>query len=182
MTQAAHALMPVLPKPLRKKTINIMYLFANGLTPERIAELTGVDETRVRRILESQRGRVEAAQMAYQQANEDPRRMFMKAVPESFAVQLEILRKPHAKDSTRLVAAEAIQNRAMGKAPQTIEVNAKSTTRILLEQLQSSRAGADVAGKTWDIEAEWRAVETKNALESQAASIDTAETDEYDGL
>jgi transcriptional regulator with XRE-family HTH domain len=182
MTHSARALMPILPKPLRKKTTNIMYLFANGLSPERIAELTGVSETRVRWILESQRGRAEAAQMAYQVAGEDPRKMFMKAVPETFAVQMEIMRKPGAKDSTRLVAAEAIQNRAMGKAPQTIEVNQKSTVRLLLEQLQGSRAGNEIAGKPWDIEAQWREVEIKKALESHEASTDTAGNDDYNGL
>lgn len=171
----------------RRKTLAIFHLAANDLNAERITQLIAVPIDRVRKVMESARGKREIAQLRFRISGENPIKMFQKAVPESFQVQLEIMRDRHVKPSTRLEASKAIQNRALGMPKQEIDVNQKSNVRQVLEALQQERGEANQPiEEGFDIEAEWRDIQEAETISSERAvevvqeSADTTESEPMD--
>jgi len=121
--------------------MNILYLSANMLSEEKISVMMKMSVVRVSRLLACDRSRSEVAKISYRISGESAQMSCMRLVPESIQTQAEIMRDKKIKPSTRLMAAQAIQDRALGKPKQEIDVNQKSSVRILLEQIQSGNSG-----------------------------------------
>lgn len=132
---------PFSTKPRRYKPLllNILYLAANHMPPEKIAATVSQSLKRVQWILSSARGSQEVAKLAFKMSGQNPQRAFAALMPEAVQMHAEVMRNPAVKHSTRLQAAMAISDRVMGKPKETVDINKKSTVRVLLEQLQAER-------------------------------------------
>ena len=137
------ALVDAAPRPeiwkrsYREFTLNICYLAANNQRPEQIASIMRIPLRRVKRILGTARARKEVAELSFRISGESPDKAFARLVPETIQVQAEIMRDPREKGAVRIMAANAIQDRALGKPKQQVDINHKSSIRQVLEILQS---------------------------------------------
>lgn len=129
----------------REFTLNIFYLAANGLPPKQIASIMGISEKRTDFFLKSRRGRREIGELNWRMIGEKPEKAFEKLVPESIQIQAEIMRDPNEKGAVRVMAANAIQDRALGKPKQQVDINHKSTARQVLEFLENEQFRPDIA-------------------------------------
>lgn len=88
---------------------------------------------RAERILGSSRGKLERQEIEFKLSGQDPQKAFERLVPETIAVQAEVMRNKNEKGAVRVMAASAIQDRAMGKPKQQVEIEHKSVARQVLE-------------------------------------------------
>ncbi len=63
---------------------------------------------------------------------EDIRIAFREAVPEALETLKKIVASPTAKDADKIRAAEVILDRSYGKAPQSMEIEAKSMPPVII--------------------------------------------------
>ncbi len=128
-------------RKFRSFTVNLMYLAANGLPNAQIASTMGIQESRVVKILACLRVKKEVAAMAFRISGENPQKAFMRLLPETIDVQAQVMRDPKEKGAIRLMAANNLQDRALGKPKQHVDINHKSQARQILELLQNERNG-----------------------------------------
>jgi len=110
-----------------------------------------------------ERAQAEIAQITWQLSGGDSEKAFRRLIPETIQVQATIMRDRTVKPATRLAASVAIQDRALGKAAQKIDVTHKSSVRVMLEEIQRVQGIPQFT----DIEADWIEVGVRDPLPMQ---------------
>jgi hypothetical protein len=135
---------PSMPAPVRRSyrefTLNMLYLAANNLPVKQIASIMDVSPARVERVLACDRAKREVAELQFSLSGESPEKAFAKLVPETIAVQTAVMRDKNEKGAVRIMAARDIQDRALGKPKQQVDLVHKSTARQVLEAIQSQKS------------------------------------------
>ncbi len=147
------------PRRFRLKTMNILYLAANRLSHEQIATMMKLPLKRVTSLLETLRAKEEVAKVAFKISGESVQKAYMRMVPETMQTKYDIMKDKSVKAATRLMAAESIEDRALGKPKQEVDINHKGSIAVLLQQIHAEKEKA--AGNI--IEADWQTVVDEEA-------------------
>jgi hypothetical protein len=127
------------PRRYRRRTLNAFYLAANDVALDQLSAMTKISQRRLEVMLSSPRARQEIAKIRFKISGESANKAFMKILPEAIQTNLDIMRDPKGKASTRLMAAMNFQDRALGKPKQEVDVNHKSPARLVLEQILAEK-------------------------------------------
>lgn len=128
----------------------IIYFKALGLKNKDIATQLGVSAETVGRTLRSPVAQEELARVQQEIIFKQPIEMFRTLLPAAVKVVAEIMMSKRASSGTRLVAAEKIMDRALGKPTQEIKQEV-SNIRDLIDALDRQERDKP----TIDLNADW---------------------------
>lgn len=122
----------------------VAHLAACGLKPGEIAEATGLNLTTVKKYLDSEKIKFEIRHLQHKYFGADPMRRFRTMVGQATDTIEEVMNNPNAKDSVRVIAADKIMDRALGRPKQFLQVEG-SLIRKIYETLDEKKKTIDVS-------------------------------------
>lgn len=108
----------------------VAHMAACGCQPKQIADATGLNVSTVKTYLNSEKIKFEIKKLQHQMFAKDPIRRFKGLVEEATTVLEETMHDKNAKPSVRMVAADKILDRALGKPKQFLSVEGSLIRRI----------------------------------------------------
>lgn len=108
----------------------VAHMAACGCQPKQIADATGLNISTVKNYLNSEKIKFEIKKLQHQMFAKDPIRRFKGLVEEATTVLEETMHDKNAKPSVRMVAADKILDRALGKPKQFLSVEGSLIRRI----------------------------------------------------
>lgn len=120
----------------------VAYLTAAGATPEQISIMIGKEAGEIKAALQIERVDQMMLEVRRKQAGRDIVRRVKELAPKAIEVQEKLLNNELTKDNVRAAIADSILDRAMGKAPQTVEVGGSLLRQVLdrVDALEQERA------------------------------------------
>lgn len=112
----------------------ISHLAAAGMSPGKIAKESGMTLSYISILLGDPKIKSEIAYLQRQMFGEDPRKRYNSLMSDAIDVTETIMKNEGEKGSTRLSAAQLIQERVLGKPTQTVDIGT-NLIRTLFERL-----------------------------------------------
>lgn len=151
----------------------VAHMAAAGLQPKEIAEAAGLTPSTVKRYLASPKIQMEVKRIQHKYLGTDPMRRFRQMMGRAADVMEETMEDPAVKPSVRLMAADKILDRAVGKPKQYIQMEG-SLIRRVYEHLDSGKPIIDVPPSD-----SVRTVEEAPALSPVESEADAAKEDRW---
>jgi hypothetical protein len=116
------------PTKLNNQHELICYLAATGTRKEQIVEVVGLTKATVNQVLSSERVKFRIKEIQFQLYGKDPHKRFESMLSSAIQTVSDILESDSAKPNTKLMAANTVFDRVMGKPVQ--EIKNHSTTLV----------------------------------------------------
>lgn len=165
LEKADLAVIDIKPEEDPKHYLAVAHLSAAKADPDQISLMLGITAQEVKDILGLERIQALVRQIHQKQFARDPQGHIRSLLPKALEVQEEML-KPGVKDELRFKAAESIMDRALGKAPQVMNIQSSSIA-LLFDRLD--RLVAEKRMKTIEAEHKKMDNETEEAEIVEAA-------------
>lgn len=121
-------------KKFTPKHSMVSHLAAIGLKNIDIARETGLSASYISTLINDPKVRNEIKYLQNQMFGSDPRKRFQSLFTESVETVEEVMRDKAEKGATRLMAAQIVQERVLGRPTQEVEIGG-SLIRMLFEKL-----------------------------------------------
>lgn len=148
---------------LLNRTRAVIYLAALGLSPRQISDQLMIKVDRIRPLFKSKSFQAEVARVQEEIFLTDPKKMFMKILPEAVGTARRIMKSKREKGSTRANVAFGFMDRALGKVPQTVN-HEGSLVREMIDLIQRGGRAVSIDIETTGVhpgEIQPKAEETK---------------------
>lgn len=113
----------------------VAHMAASGVRPKEIAVSLGLAESTVRGYLKSEKMKLEVKTLQHRMFGRDPSGRFRNLVNDATTVLEDTMRDETVKPSVRIMAADKVLDRALGKPKQHLAVESTSLIRRIYENL-----------------------------------------------
>lgn len=135
----------------------ICHLAALGYNGQQIAAQLGISGTRVYKVLKSTSCQQQIEKIQHELYYADPQKMFMSILPKAVRTVKKVMLDKEEKGSTRVMAANSIMDRALGKPTQEIKHEGNAIKELFLAL--DKKMNPEKLEKDQFIEAEFKEVE-----------------------